>query len=230
MLRGIGATVVLFGVLAGGYSLYRWYEDRGVAPVDAASTHATVARNNGMPSLSGLFHRATEGLQGVPPGPTPHFIAGAVYYSPWQNLETIDADAILDSRCSHLDIAMYAFTDWKLAEAVAAFARSGRPVRIYRDREQYEQEVRRHDRALQILDAPNISIKVKRSTVLMHIKAWSDGCILREGSANWSPGGEKQQDNTLVFLDDKASVHNFEADFNAMWNRSNNIVVQQAQR
>ena len=60
----------------------------------------------------------------------------------------------------------------------------------------------------------------------MHLKAWSDGWILREGSANWSPSGEKEQDNTLTFLSDSASVNNFEAAFEAMWDRPDNIVVQ----
>jgi len=60
----------------------------------------------------------------------------------------------------------------------------------------------------------------------MHQKAWSDGCVFREGSANWSPSGERQQDNTLTFMNDPASVNNFERAFDAMWVRSDNIVVQ----
>lgn len=152
---------------------------------------------------------------------------GAVYYSPWQNLEAIDYGAIVQSRCNHLDIAAYAFTDSKLAEAVVAFAQSGRPVRIYRDREQFEQEQKRNTRVSDMLGAmPNISVRVKASSVLMHQKAWSDGCILREGSANWSPSGEKQQDNTLTLLNDSVSIGNFEAAFEAMWNRPDNLVIQ----
>jgi phosphatidylserine/phosphatidylglycerophosphate/cardiolipin synthase-like enzyme len=151
---------------------------------------------------------------------------GAVYYSPWQNLEGIEYNAIAHSRCNHLDIAAYAFTDLRLADAVAAFARSGRPVRIYRDREQYDEEQKRGSRVSNVLQIPNISIRVKSSTVLMHQKAWSDGCVLREGSANWSQSGERLQDNTLTFLNDSASVTNFERAFEAMWDRRDNIVVQ----
>jgi len=33
---------------------------------------------------------------------------------------------------------------------------------------------------------------VKHSSDLMHLKEWSDGSRLREGSANWSPSGEKR--------------------------------------
>jgi len=152
---------------------------------------------------------------------------GAVYYSPWQNLEAIDYSAIVHSRCNHLDIAAYSFTDMKLAQAVVVFAQSGRPVRIYRDREQFEQEQKRSTRVSAMLRTmPNIAVRVKSSYVLMHQKAWSDGCILREGSANWSPSGETQQDNTLTFLNDPASINNFEAAFEAMWNRADNVTAQ----
>src|SRR5579883_629956 len=149
-----------------------------------------------------------------------------IYYAPWQNLEQIDAQAIATSRCNHLDLAAYSLTDWKVAEAIVQIAQSGRPVRIYRDREQYEEELRRGNKVLEMLRRPNISIKVKQSAVLMHQKAWSDGCLLREGSANFSPSSEKQQDNTLAITDDPQSVKQFEQVFQAMWSRADNIVVQ----
>lgn len=155
----------------------------------------------------------------------------AIYYAPWQNLEAIDGNEIVnDSRnlnCSHLDLAMYSFTDWQLAKAIVLFANSGRLVRIYRDREQYEQETNRGNRVAQMFQGnPNILIRVKGSRTLMHLKAWSDGCLLREGSANWSPSGEKQQDNTLTLTTDIKSIHNYEAGFRAIWDRADNEVIQ----
>ncbi len=121
------------------------------------------------------------GIEGSP-APVSGGGVSAVYYSPWQNLEEIDYNAIVSSRCNHLDIAIYSFTDWKLAQAAVIFARSGRLVRIYRDYEQYEQEQKRGLQVAHMLKRPNISVRLKSSTVLMHMKAWSDGCILREGS------------------------------------------------
>ena len=59
----------------------------------------------------------------------------------------------------------------------------------------------------------------------MHLKAWSDGEVLREGSANWSPAALKRQDNNVRFSRD-AEVKAFEADFEAMWNRASNMIVQ----
>jgi hypothetical protein len=155
----------------------------------------------------------------------------AIYYAPWQNLEAIDFDEIANEsrnpNCSHLDLAMYSFTDWQLAKAIVLFANTGRIVRIYRDREQFEQESNRGNRVAQVFKGnPNILIRVKGSRTLMHMKAWSDGCVLREGSANWSPSGEKQQDNTLSLTTDIKSIQNYEAGFRAIWNRADNEVIQ----
>ena len=60
----------------------------------------------------------------------------------------------------------------------------------------------------------------------MHLKTWSDGQVLREGSANWSPAALKRQDNNLRFSRDLNEVRAFEADFEAMWNRPSNTIVQ----
>jgi phosphatidylserine/phosphatidylglycerophosphate/cardiolipin synthase-like enzyme len=150
----------------------------------------------------------------------------ATYRSPSTNLEKVD-EAYLAHVTGHLDIAMYSFTDQNLATAVAKLANSGIPVRIYRDQQQYQQEQAEHARVNQILAAsPNIHIKVKGSNELMHIKGWADTQMLRDGSANWSPSGEVQQDNTLVLTTDKSSVHSFETNFDAMWKRTSNIVIK----
>jgi hypothetical protein len=152
---------------------------------------------------------------------------GATYYAPNEDLEAIDSNQIEQSRCDHLNIAMYSFTDWKLAEAVIGFANRGHLVRIYRDREQYQEEMKRNSRVIAMFQGNrNIQIRVKASMVLMHIKSWSDGCSWRDGSANWSPSGEKQQDNSLTLTIDPKAVSNFETKFNEIWNRSDNFVVQ----
>ncbi len=150
----------------------------------------------------------------------------ATYRSPGTNLEKVD-EAYLVHVTGHLDIAMYSFTDQNLATAVVRLADSGVPVRIYRDQQQYQQEQAEHARVIQILAAsPNIHIKVKGSNELMHIKGWADTRMLRDGSANWSPSGEMQQDNTLILTTDTSSVRSFETNFDAMWKRTSNIVIK----
>ena len=61
----------------------------------------------------------------------------------------------------------------------------------------------------------------------MHLKQLLvDGRLLRTGSANWSPSGEKRQDNDAYYSTDPNAIERFERDFETLWNRSDNIVVQ----
>ncbi len=150
----------------------------------------------------------------------------ALHYSPAENLEHLDIDLIEQSR-DHLDIAMYAFTDQAVAQAIVDVAHRGIPVRIYRDRQQYEEEQARNPYIAQLFaKTKNISIRVKGSRELMHLKAWSNGAMLRDGSANWSPSGLKRQDNSALFTTDAGDIRAFEGNFNQMWSRRDNYVVQ----
>jgi phosphatidylserine/phosphatidylglycerophosphate/cardiolipin synthase-like enzyme len=154
--------------------------------------------------------------------------AGTFAYSPDSNIERMDVEAIASTDAhSHLDIAMYAFTDHVIADAVADAAERGIKVRIYRDAQQYEQESGRDQYVARKFAAePNISICVKHSRELMHLKEWTDGIRLREGSANWSPSGEKRQDNSAAVITNKQASQTFEQKFQDMWDRPDNIRVQ----
>ena len=107
-------------------------------------------------------------------------------------------------------------------------------MRIYRDGEQYESEERNAARfrdqstTAMFRGQRNIHVRVKPASPsdLMHLKAWSDGEVLREGSANWSPAALKRQDNNVRFSRNPDEVKAFEADFEAMWNRPSNAIVQ----
>ncbi len=242
MFRVLGLVVLGGAFLFVGYKAYSWYESRGPHPVvsqrdvdqrdESKPGDLRPAGNSAVAAFKKLASGTrtiigSDGQQQQTPQLTSH--SGAAYFSPWQNLEQIDYSAIIHSRCNHLDIAAYSFTDVELAKAVVIFARSGRPVRIYRDNKQYEDEQKRKSRVGAMLRISNISIRVKGSddpNLLMHQKSWSDGCVVRLGSANWSPSGEMEQDNNLVFLTDGPSVVNFEEAFGVMWDRRDNIVVQ----
>ena len=52
------------------------------------------------------------------------------------------------------------------------------------------------------------------------------GPVTHTGSANWSLSGEKCQDNDADYSTDPNAIERFERDFEALWNRSDNIVVQ----
>jgi len=156
------------------------------------------------------------------------------HYSPAENLERLDVEQLEKAQRS-VDVAMYAFTDKFVAEELARLGQRGVVVRIYRDREQYEQEQRNaaQHRDLSTSDllrgAPNVSVRVKRSSRrdLMHLKAYLiDRPLLRDGSANWSPAGLKAQDNNAHYTNDPAQVRAFEQAFEEMWAREDNERVQ----
>ncbi len=121
-------------------------------------------------------------------------------YSPGTNLERSEL-AQLDTATRSVDVAMYSFTDRELAEELAALAHKGVKVRVYRDREQYQQEGQRDaQNTTAILLAAGIEVRVKGARDLMHLKSYAiDGRLLRTGSANWSPTGLKRQDNDVQY-------------------------------
>ena len=112
-------------------------------------------------------------------------------YSPDDNLERSEL-AQLDTATRTIDIAMYSFTDRYLAEELAALARKGVRIRVYRDREQFAQETQWGvATTTSILLAAGVEIRVKGARDLMHLKSYAiDGRLLRTGSANWSPTGQ----------------------------------------
>jgi len=174
-----------------------------------------------------------------------HFAAagdgdGVEHFSPSENLERPELDH-LKAAAEHarvakrpLDIAIYAFTDRIVAALLVREAEQGTVIRIYRDGEQFQNEERNAGRfreqstTAMFRGQRNIQVRVKLPSPsdLMHLKAWSDGEVLREGSANWSPAALKRQDNNLRFSRDPNEVKEFEADFEVMWNRGSNTILQ----
>jgi phosphatidylserine/phosphatidylglycerophosphate/cardiolipin synthase-like enzyme len=152
------------------------------------------------------------------------------HFSPAEDLESLDA-AQIDHARRTLDVAMFAFTDRYLADALVRAAHRGVKVRIYRDHGQYEDEERGTGRreaeptTQRFAGEPNIQVRVKGTHELMHLKAYCvDGALLRDGSANWSPSGLKRQDNNAHFTSEPEQVRLFERDFEDMWSRENQVV------
>ncbi len=160
------------------------------------------------------------------------------HYSPEENLESIDVD-LIDHARQRIEIAMYAFTDRPIADAVIRAASRGVRVWIYRDGIQIRD---RGDKSGRILSSRAgreglIQIEVKRNSSrnIMHLKAYAiDGKWLRTGSANWSPPGEgayctrgyrnhwNQQDNNLFVTGNPREVRKFEETFRRIWTRGSN--------
>jgi phosphatidylserine/phosphatidylglycerophosphate/cardiolipin synthase-like enzyme len=190
-------------------------------------------------ALAGAYWQYRQRAEAAPVAPDFRAVpAGQVlsenHFSPAENLEQLDA-ATLQRAQRTLDVAMYAFTDKYLAEELRDAARRGVKVRLYRDRSQYEQEqrnAREHNDACAtdlLRGDPNLEIRIKadRGRAIMHLKAYLvDGALLRDGSANWSPSGLKAQDNNAHLTTDPAQVKSFARQFEMMWARPDNLVVQ----
>ena len=183
-------------------------------------------------AVSLIYQYRNTGPRFIPSIGQPEKGAAFNYFSPADNLERADLDQLNGAKKS-VDIAMYAFTDRFIAQELIKLAQRGVVIRIYRDREQYEQEQRRGDRnnnesATELLRGqPSIHVKVKGSRELMHLKAFLvDGVLLRDGSANWSPSGLKRQDNNAHFTGDPEQVKRFHDTFEEIWARSDNEEVQ----
>ena len=156
------------------------------------------------------------------------------HFAPWEDLERLDV-AELQKADQSIDIAMYSFTDRRLAEVLRDLAARRIRIRIYRDQAQYVEEERaaartREPSTTQMLRGqPNIQVRVKQGPErdLMHQKEFCvDDRLLRDGSANWSRGGLRVQDNNAHYSSDRKDVDRFERVFEAMWTRRNNLVVQ----
>jgi phosphatidylserine/phosphatidylglycerophosphate/cardiolipin synthase-like enzyme len=160
-----------------------------------------------------LFRRASPRLIEAPPGVETH-------YSPAENLERLDVEAI-EQDGDTIDIAAYVLTDIPVINALADAGARGVKVRIFRD----ANERNPSDRVLAALSAlkttPNIEEREKGSSVLMHLKSYCiDHTILREGAANFSPSGLKRQDNDLSFVKGPRACNIFERNFEVIWNRA----------
>jgi phosphatidylserine/phosphatidylglycerophosphate/cardiolipin synthase-like enzyme len=161
-------------------------------------------------------------------GSTADPIASSALFSPAEDLEAPDID-LLNSATSTIDVAMYAFTDQRIEDSLAAAAKRGVKIRIYRDSLQLEDEEARASKrgATSTTDhlktIPGIEIRVKARGKFMHLKSYCvDRNLLRTGSANWSPDGELAQDNDFYVIRDPEIVKKFESDFDFMWERSSN--------
>jgi len=160
--------------------------------------------------------------------------SGAEHFSPWEDLEQLDIAELRNGR-QRVDIAMYSFTDRRLAEVVNELAARQVEIRVYRDQEQFQDEERSTARfgepsSTQLFRGQRmIHVRVKQGSLrnLMHEKAFCiDRRLLREGSANWSRGGLLMQDNNVRYSTEATDIERYEKAFEAMWARNDNLVIQ----
>jgi len=158
---------------------------------------------------------------------------GEERFSPWDDIEQLDVTELRQAKLA-VDVAMYSFTDRRLADALNEIALRGVKIRIYRDQTEYQQEERNALRFHELSTTQmfhgraNIQVRVKRGPerVLMHLKSFAvDGRLIRDGSANWSLSALRQ-DNNAHYAIDPRDISRFEKAFEAMWARPTNLVIQ----
>jgi len=125
---------------------------------------------------------------------------------------------------------MYAFTDKEIAELLANKARQGVRVRVYRDAEQYAQEESRaygHETTSAVSESGwgGCESQGPRGIDALERAYAVDSSFIRTGSANWSRAGLEDQDNDVFYIQSPDPVTAFPADFEALWNRSDNLVL-----
>lgn len=149
-------------------------------------------------------------------------------YSNPSDLGAVDIATIAAFQ-STIDFAAYALDDPRIVSALAARAAAGVKIRLYIDRNELLAAISKtgslaSSHLQPLLNQGNVQIRVKASTVLMHLKSYcGDNAIVRDGSCNFSLSGEELQDNSLTLSDDPAAVTAFSAKFNAMWSRPDNL-------
>ena len=154
-----------------------------------------------------------------------------IHYAPRENLETVDIREIGRAELS-IDMAAYVLSDPRIIEALTDAAERDVVVRIYLDKSQFAEHGPVRGGSVEALLAhPNVLARVKGEGVLMHLKAYAvDGEVLRTGSGNFSRSGLASQDNDLLLITDQAVVDAFEANFDRIWARGQNIGALDAAR
>jgi len=159
--------------------------------------------------------------------------APGTYYANPGSLENVDVAAINSAQQS-IDLAAFSLTDKTVVDALRTKAAFGVKIRIYLDRGELQAECRGDATCARIalhelIGFPGVTIKVKYSKVLMHLKSYAmDGSLVRDGSANFSEQGERLQDNSAVLSADPRAYAVFQAKFRAMWERPDNLTVARA--
>ena len=156
----------------------------------------------------------------------------ATHYAPDENLEGIDI-GVLDHAKDRVDVAMYSFTDRPIERELKTLAKHKVQIRLYRDQEQYREEKQRSQERGEVCatdelaEMENVHVKLKTGEDLMHEKDFGiDGHLLRSGSANWSIGGLRRQDNVALYTQAPTDVARFEKKFEEMWSRSDNVELK----
>lgn len=137
-----------------------------------------------------------------------------------------DAEGQLVSQLSAakktLDIAIYTFTDYKVANAVISAKKRGVAVRLISDRECSGNVSQQ--RTLSAVKSAGIPIKINSHQGLMHLKvSIIDDNVATTGSFNYTAAAQNENDENFVVIQNPQIAQTYEDEFNRMWNDTSNF-------
>lgn len=121
-----------------------------------------------------------------------------------------------------LDVAIYSFTDTKIAGAIVAAKKRGVNVRLISDRESSNNSSQRQ--TMLIIKSAGIPIKINSHSGIMHLKVLViDNNVATTGSFNYTKSAQNLNDENFVVLNNSKIAQTYESEFQNMWNDNSNF-------
>ena len=130
---------------------------------------------------------------------------------------------VIDSSKTTLDIAIYSLTKQSIVDAIIGAKKRGVTVRVMTDK--VESKGKSASKELKLIKDAGIPIKINSHVGLMYIKMTiADKKIATTGSYNYTEGGTKDNDDTLVIINDPKVAQDFDNEFESMWGNTKEYI------
>jgi phosphatidylserine/phosphatidylglycerophosphate/cardiolipin synthase-like enzyme len=131
---------------------------------------------------------------------------------------------LIDSSHKTIDIAVYTVTDSEIISRLCIATKRGVKVRLISDRDQTN-NMSYQNKAIQKLLHAGIPVKINTHKGLMHLKLLiSDNKIVASGSYNFTKRAEKDNDEVMIFINNKKFALEWSEIFEELWEDTNNYV------
>lgn len=176
--------------------------------------------------VSGLVVVALLGLGATSPTQPPDLGDIEVYFSRVDDPQAAIVQA-LDGAEQTVHIALYYFTDPKLADAVVRARERGVAVYVYLDRSQVKQQYSQ----ARYLAAQDVPVRISSNRAIMHNKfAIVDGATVITGSYNWTKSAYQRNDENLLVIRRGDVAARYKRRFAALWTREFDQAATEAVR